>query len=85
MPDARENLKKKIDKMIELHLLENKINRINRTKIKKTKKEETRRNRNKIKKARNKDDTRKIKEALEGFEIKRLEIQTEILKQTKKH
>ena len=38
MPDARENLKKKIDKMIELHLLENKINRINRTKIKKTKK-----------------------------------------------
>lgn len=38
MPDARENLEKKIDKMIELHLLENKINRINRTKIKKTKK-----------------------------------------------
>ena len=38
MPDARENLKKKIDKMIELHLHENKINRINRTKIKKTKK-----------------------------------------------
>ena len=33
-----ENLKKKIDKMIELHLLENKINRINRTKIKKVKK-----------------------------------------------
>ena len=38
MPDAREDLKKKIDKMIELHLLENKINRINRTKIKKVKK-----------------------------------------------
>ena len=38
MPDARENLEKKIDKMIELHLLENKINRINRTKIKKVKK-----------------------------------------------
>ena len=38
MPDARENLKKKIDKRIELHLLENKINRINRTKIKKVKK-----------------------------------------------
>ena len=38
MPDARENLKKKIDKMIELHLLENKINRINKTKIKKVKK-----------------------------------------------
>ena len=38
MLDARENLKKKIDKMIELDLLENKINRTNRTKIKKVKK-----------------------------------------------
>ena len=52
MPDARENLEKKIDKMIELHLLENKINRINRTKIKKNKKnnkKRIRRTRNKIK------------------------------------
>ena len=33
-----ENLKKKIEKIIELELLENKINRINRIKTKKTKK-----------------------------------------------
>ena len=39
-----ENLKKKIEKIIELELLENKINRINRIKTKKQKKTKKKKN-----------------------------------------
>ena len=41
MLNPTENLKKKIEKIIELELLENKINRINRIKTKKQKKQKT--------------------------------------------
>ena len=95
MSNPIESLKEKILKIIEFELLENKINKINKIKIEKIREiikkglEELEiKTINKIKEQEKIETKLRIpmKEELEGFEIKRLEIETdirmEILKQT---